>query len=296
MRVEMPRIFWDGRKRDIPEPDRGLLKSSETFRERRRNERMIRAGTASSNKLCETYLGTYKWYVLNVQSTIPGRTQTEMPPYTLSPSNSILDKTIEIARTEQAESSRTKPGEIPQLRTGHQEGVRPAKRGRPGSYTEGRKREGHLTVTRVFRESLTPTPARKPALERLEPPIQLEIDLDSDNESKVTSARKTSSARKSSCSSSKDRKTSPARAAANRSRSDDDEPMFLDPWDVPPAAGSPGSSTAESSPSSDSEGDERAIQALVEKVAATVRAEFLRDKEEKKKRKKIERKQKDRRN
>jgi len=126
MRVEIPRVFWDGRKRDIPEPDRGLLKSSETFRERRRNERMIRAGTTSSNKLCETYLDTYKWYVLNVQSTIPGRPEDEMPAYTLSSTNRILQKTIE--STEQTRNlCLEKPIGKPQSRGPHQDGGRPAK-------------------------------------------------------------------------------------------------------------------------------------------------------------------------
>jgi len=165
---------------------------------------------------------------------------------------------------------------------------RPREAGRV-CYREGRKAEGHLTVTRVFRESLTPTTVRKPALERLEPPIQLVSDSESDYETEVTTARKTS------CSSSS-RKRSPARAEANRSKSDDDEPMVLDPWDVPPAGGSPGSSTAKSSSSSDSEGDEKAIQALIEKVATRVRSEFLRDKEEKKKRKRLEREMKKKRN
>jgi len=286
MQVEVPRVFWDGRKRDMPEPERGLLKPSETFRDRRRNTRMFLAGSTSSNKLTETYLDKYKWYVLNVQSTIPGRIETEMPTYSLSPSNQILQKTIVIESKEQAGSSRLKPGDKPQPQGNHQEGGRPAKRGRPGSYREGRKAEPHLTITRVFRETLTPATSRKPALERLEPPIQLESDSESDYETEVTTARKTSSSRT---------KSPVTKAEANRSKSDDDETMVLDPWDVAPAGRSP-SSTPKSSSSSDTEEDELAIQALVEKVAAKVRAEFLKDKEEKKKRKRLEREMKKKRN
>ena len=74
---------------------------------------------------------------------------------------------------------------------------------------------------------------------------------------------------------------------ANRSKSDDDEVMVLDPWDIAPADRSP-SSTPEFSSSSDTEEDELAIQALIDKVAAKVRAEFIKGKEERKKKKMLE--------
>jgi len=249
MRVEIPRVFWDGRKRDIPEPERGIVKPSDTFRDRRQSRRMFAAGTTTSNKLTDTYLGKYLWYVLNVQSTIPGRTETPMAKFTLSPSNEILTETIEIVSEEQVVSSRD---EKPVSRGVYKGGIS-AKRGRPGSEREGRRGEPHLSLTRVIRE----------------------------HESEIIKARETSA--------------SSSQVKANRSLNDE-EPMLLEPWDVPPAAGSPGSSTAESSSSSDSEDGEKAIQALVEKVAATMRAEFLRDKEEKKKRKRLERELKEKRN
>jgi len=290
MRVEIPRVFWDGRKRDMPEPERGLLKPSETLRDRRRNERMFLAGSTSSDKLTETYLDKYLWYILNVQSTIPDRPEDKIPAYSLSPTNRILQKVI--GRTEQAESPcLTQPGDKPQARGLHQDGGRPAKRGRPGSYMqrEAKKAEPNLTITRIFRETLSPGTSRKPALERLEPPLFLDSGSESDYETEVTRARKTSSRSKP--------PVTEAEREANRSKSDDDEIMVLDPWDVAPAGSSP-SSTPESSSSSssDTEEDELAIQALVEKVAAKVQAEFLKGKEEKKKKKTIEREMRKKRN
>jgi len=70
--------------------------------------------------------------------------------------------------------------------------------------------------------------------------------------------------------------------------------MVLDTWDIPPLERSP--STTSGSSSSDTEEDERAIQALVDKVAAKVRAEFLRGKEERKKRKQLEKEMRKKRN
>jgi len=152
---------------------------------------------------------------------------------------------------------------------------------------EAKKAEPNLTITRIFRETLSPGTSRKPALERLEPLLQLDSGSESDYDTEVTKARKTSSR-------SKPPVTEEEREA-NRSKSDDDEVMVLDPWDVAPADRSP-SSTPESSSSSDTEEDELAIQALVEKVAAKVRAEFLKGKEKKKKKKMLEREMKKKRN
>ncbi len=273
----------------MPEPERGLLKPSETLRDRRRNRRMFLAGSTSSDKLTDTYLDKYLWYILNVQSTIPGRPEDKMPAYSLSPTNRILQKTIE--STEQAESPcLNKPSDKPQSRGHHQEGGRPAKRGRPGSYREGRTAEPHLTITRIFRETLSPGTSRKSALERLEPPRQPDSGSESDYDTEVTKARKTSSTKRS-----EPPVNDQEEKEANRSKSDDDEVMVLDPWDIAPADRSP-SSTPESSSSSDTEEDELAIQALVEKVAAKVRAEFLKDKEEKKKKKRIEKEMRKKRN
>jgi hypothetical protein len=288
MRIETPRVFWDGRKRDIPEPERGLIKPSETFRERRRNARMYLAGTSSSKALAETYLDKYLWYILNVQSTLPGRPADEMAVYTLSPSNNILQKTVESRDLEQVVDN-------PQPRE-HREGGRPAKRGRPGSYgqmlRESRKAEPNLSIT--FRNSSparsSSATSRRPALERIEPPRKLDKpdepprkldkpDRGSDSDYGGTGARKTSKTTRS--------KRSRTPAAANRSKSDDDEVMVLDTWDIPPIGGSP-ATTSGSSSSSDTEEDERAIQAIVSKIAAKVREEFLSDKEERKRRKRIE--------
>ena len=97
-----------------------------------RNERRFLAGSTSSDKLTKTYLDKYLWYILNVQSTIPDRPEDKIPAYSLSPTNRILQKVI--GRTEQAESPcLTQPGDKPQARGLHQDGGRPAKRGRPGS-------------------------------------------------------------------------------------------------------------------------------------------------------------------
>ena len=277
MRIDMPRVFWDGRKRDIPEPERGLIKPCDTLRERRRNVRTYLAGTSSSNKLADTGLDKYLWYILNVQSTLPGRPADEMEAYTLSPSNNILQKTIESRDTEQV-------ADKPQLRE-YRDGGRPAKRGRPGNHGQAlraaRKAEPNLEIT--FRNS---SPARsrsakrrRPALERIEPSRKLDRpDSGSDSEHGDTGARKSSKTTRSKCS----RTT----AAANRSKSDEDEIMVLDSWDVPPLGGSP--VTTSGSSSSDTEEDERAIQAIVSKIAAKVREEFLSEKKERKRRKKIE--------
>ena len=118
-------------------------------------------------------------------------------------------------------------------------------------------------------------------LERLEPPRRLDSDSESDYEG--TSARETSKPTT--------RPRTPAsnqeNLEANRSKSDDDdEVMVLDSWDIPPLEGSP--STTSGSSSSDTEENERAIQALIDKVAAKVRAEYLRGKEERKRRKQLE--------
>ncbi len=76
----------------------------------------------------------------------------------------------------------------------------------------------------------------------------------------------------------------PESKEANRSKSDDDdEIMVRDEWDVPPA------DLPQETSSSDTEEDEKAIQALVDKVVAKVRSDFLRDKAERKKKKKIDR-------
>jgi len=152
---------------------------------------------------------------------------------------------------------------------------------------EAKKAEPNLTITRIFRETLSPGTSRKPALERLEPPLQLDSGSESDYDTEVTKARKTSSRSKP--------PVTEGEREANRSKSDDDEIMVLDPWDVAPAGRSP-SSTPESSSSSDTEEDELAIQALVEKVAAKVRAEFLKGKEKKKKKKMLEKEMKKKRN
>ncbi len=72
--------------------------------------------------------------------------------------------------------------------------------------------------------------------------------------------------------------------AANKSMSDedDDEIMILDELDIPPA------DISHSNSSSDTEEDEKAIQALIDKVAMQVRSEFLKGKAEKKKKKTLE--------
>jgi hypothetical protein len=287
MRIEIPRVFWDGRKRDIPEPERGLIKPCDTFRERRRNARMYLAGTSSSKTLAETRLDKYLWYILNVQSTLPGRPADEMAAYTLSPSNNILQKTVVSRDLEQVVDN-------PQPRE-HRDGGRPAKRGRPGSYGQtlrvARKAEPNLEIT--FRNSSparsSSATSRRPALERIEPPRKLDkpdepprkldmTDSGSDSDYGGTGARKSSKTTRSKCS----RTT----AAANRSKSDEDEIMVLDSWDIPPLGGSP--VTTSGSSSSDTEEDERAIQAIVSKIAAKVREEFLSDKKERKRRKRIE--------
>jgi len=213
-----------------------------------------------------------------------------MPAYTLSTSNRILQKTV--GSTEQAGNPcLDKPGDKPQSRGHDQEGGRPAKRGRPGSYgtREGRKAEPHLTITRIFRETLSPGTSRKSALERLEPPRQPDSGSESDYDTEVTRARKTSSRSKPPVNDQEERE-------ANRSKSDDDEVMVLDPWDIAPADRSPSSTPESSSSSSDTEEDELAIQALVEKVAAKVRAEYIKGKEEKKKKKMLEKEMRKKRN
>jgi len=241
---------------------------------------MFLAGSSSSDVLTETYLDKYKWYVLNVQSTLPGRPADPMPEYKLSPSNRILQRTV--TSTEQVASENLeKPVGKLQLRGHQQDGGRPAKRGRPGSYgqREAKTGEPNLTITRIFRTS--PGTSKRSALERLEPPRRLDSDSESDYEG--VSARDTS------------KPTRPITQTidkenleANRSKSDDDdEVMVLDTWDIPPLERSP-STTSGSSSSSDTKEDERAIQALVDKVAAKVRAEFLRGKEERKRRKQLE--------
>jgi len=293
MRIDIPRVFWDGRKRDMPEPERGLLKPSETFRERRRNRRMYLVGSSSSDTLTDTYLDKYLWYILNVQSTIPGRPEDEMLAYTLSSTNRILQKTIE--STEQTRNlCLEKPIGKPQSRGPHQDGGRPAKRGRPGNYGNraGRTAEPHLTITSIFRETPSPGRSRKSALERLEPPRQRDSGSESasDYDADVMSARKTSRTSRS-----KVPVNDQEEKEANKSKSDedDDEVMVLDLWDIPPAGRSP--STTPDTSISDTEEDERSIQALVDKVAAKVRADFIKGKEERKKKKMLEKKMKKKR-
>ena len=52
-------MFWDRRMKPMPEPEQGLVKSWETFRERRKNCRMFTAGKMTSNVLTNTHLDTY---------------------------------------------------------------------------------------------------------------------------------------------------------------------------------------------------------------------------------------------
>jgi len=292
MRIEIPRVFWDGRKRDMPEPEHGLLKPSETFRERRKNRRMYLAGSTSSNTLANTYLDSYKWMILNVQSTLPGHPEDEMSEYNLSPRNRILQEMIE--STEQKEEPRPEtplespetPLESYQRRTPPYDGGRPAKRGKPGSYGDrrGRMGEPNLTITRIFRPTPSPGTSRQSALERIEPRASsLHSRSNSQRHKGESSSESLSDNEVESASS---RKTSRKPEIANKSKSDedDDEVMVLDPWDVSPANASPVST------SSDTEEDERAIQALVDKVAAKVRADYLKGKKERKNKRELEKK------
>ena len=157
----------------------------------------------------------------------------------------------------------------------------------------------HLTITRIFRETPSPGTSRKSALERIEPPREKTrapsqhdsgSESASDYDAEITSARKTS--RKTSTSRPKVSMNDQEEKEANKSKSDedDDEVMVLDPWDIPPADRSP--STTPDTSSSDTEEDELAIQALVDKVAAKVRADFIKGKEDRKKKRMLEKKMK----
>jgi len=256
--INHPRRFWDGRMRPMPEPERGLAKPHEVFKERRKATRMFLAGKTDSDALPNTFLGTYLWRTLNIQSTIPEHATDEMEEYTLKPTNRILSLTI----------LETPP--VEKLESHDDVGGRPAKRGRREVGRErGRTVEPTITITR-----------RISVFNRIEPPRKR-------HSSKADTSRgrqgrdETDLTKETSIS----RKPTTPQETANRSKSDeDDEVMVLDPWDVPPVD--------LSQTDTDTEEDESAIQALVEKAAAKVRSKYLEDKKARKEKRELEKKKK----
>jgi len=256
--INHPRRFWDGRMRPMPEPERGLAKPHEVFKERRKATRMFLAGKTDSDALPNTFLGTYLWRTLNIQSTIPEHATDKMEEYTLKPTNRILSLTI----------LETPP--VEKLESHDDVGGRPAKRGRREVGRErGRTVEPTITITRrisVF---------NRIGLPRKRHSSEADTSRGQQGRDETDLTKETSISRK---------PTTP-QETANRSKSDeDDEVMVLDPWDVPPVD--------LSQTDTDTEEDESAIQALVEEAAAKVRSKYLEDKKARKEKRELEKKKK----